>query len=248
MVRVVLFLLFLGLASSSFATDGRCSLKEWQPQSLNHIGYGYDHLLAHDLCGALEEFQKANSLLDHSDNSSSVMSFLISFGQSIAYDALGFSERCTQAIGSMFFAMNSYDEDLSEIGSERECSSPEYDSSIDFLRTLIAIAPSYQAQELLTSLVNEIEEQLLPEFKFAKSPLLGSPDYIFDYRTNDFTFNQCKSFWKKLKKWGRELLEALHILKEASEHAKHIKRNIDEIRDSNRYHNPRDINPNFRTS
>jgi hypothetical protein len=247
-LRLVLFVLLVGLGSPCFSTDGRHNLKEWQSESLNHLGYGYDSLLSHDLCGALEEFQKANSLLDRSDNSSSVISFLISFGQSIAYDALGFSEHCTQAVGSMFFAMNSYDEDMSEVELETDYSSPEYDSSIGFLRALIAIAPSYEAQELLTSLIDEIVEQSLPEFKFAKPPILGSADYIFDYETNDFTFNQSKSWWKKLKKWTREVLEYMHILKEVTEEAKHIKRNVDEIRNSNQYRDPRYINPNMRVN
>jgi hypothetical protein len=245
LLRLVLVVLLLGLGSLCFSSDGRHNLKEWQSESLNHLGYGYDNLLAHDPCGALEEFQKANSLLDRSDNSASVISFLISFGQSIAYDALGFSEHCTQAVGSMFFAMNSYDEDVSEVELETD-GLPEYDSSIGFLRDLITIAPSYEAQELLTSLVDEIEEQLLPDFKFAKQPVLGSADYIFDCKTNDFTSFQCKSFWKKFTKWANRVLEFLHLAEKASDHAKNIKKNIDEIRNSNQYQDPHYVNPNMR--
>ncbi len=185
MLKLVIFMFFLGMGSTCFSEDDKQhQLKEWQSESLNHLGYGFGNLLTHEHCIALEEFQKASSLLDHSDNFSSLISFLICFGQSIAYDALGFSEQCKQAIGSLFFAMNRFDDEDSGFDFEVDPGTFKNDSSISFLRDLIAIAPSREVRELLNGLVEDIEEELISAFTFAKQ-VLGSADYVFHYNSNN---------------------------------------------------------------
>lgn len=247
MLRLVMLMLLLGARSQCFsADDDTHHLQEWQMESLNHLGYGFANLLTHEHCYALEEFQKANSLLDLSDNSSSLISFLICFGQSIAYDALGFSEKCNQAIGSLFFAMNRFDEDDPGFDFEAGSGSFEYDSSVNFLRDLVTIAPSREVRELLNALIDDIEEQLLPDFTFAKRPVLGSTDYVFQRDSNDLTVNQCKSFWKKFEKSLRKIGEFLGILEKISKDMKNIKKNIDDMRASNQYQNPHYVDPNMR--
>lgn len=49
-------------------------------------------------------------------------------------------------------------------------------------------------------------DQLLPAFTLAKSPFLENEKFDFD-QCQDFSAKQCTSFWKRLKKWTKELVD-----------------------------------------
>lgn len=117
---------------------------------------------------------------------------------------------------------------------------------MEFLRNIADIAPSREVRELLFSLIDEMAEELVPAFEFARSPILDSADWDFDYGGDNASITQCKSWWKKLKKCLREVGEFLHLLEKASKSAKNIKRNLDDIRRSNQYNNPRYLDPNYK--
>lgn len=178
MLRLIVLRLFFGIACLGiglpcFAEEFEPTLKEWQSESLTYLGNGNAHLLAHEPWQALENFQKASALLDPTDNSSFVIGFLISFGQAIAYDCLGFHGKCKEAIGSLFLAISGYDDEESpETGLNTDSNSHEYESSVQFLRNLAVIAPSLEVRELLLSLIDDMESESLPSFEFAKSPCL----------------------------------------------------------------------------
>ncbi len=93
-LRLTVVLVFLGMGFPCFSEEFQRDLKEWQSESLMHLGNGTANLLSHEPWHALEDFQRASTFLDPSDNSSFVIGFLISFGQAIAYDCLGFQENC----------------------------------------------------------------------------------------------------------------------------------------------------------
>lgn len=251
MLKLTLLRLFfavacLGIELSCFAQELHPALKEWQNESLTHLSNGTINLLSHEPWHALENFQKASTLLDMSDHSSLIINFLIFFGQAVAYDCLGFHEQCKQAIGSLFFSINGYDSDVSTTdGQYIDSNSHEYASSVQFLRNLAAIAPSYEVRELLFSIIDEIANELLPSFEFAKSPCLGNGDWVFDYGTEDVSITQCKSLWKKFKKWCHEIGELLRLIEKATDAAKGIKRNIDELHRSNQYNDPRNLTPDY---
>lgn len=246
-LSLILVVTFFGIGCPCFSEEIRPNLKEWQSESLIHLGLGNAHLLAHEPWQALEDFQRASSLLNPSDNSSFVISFLISFGQAIAYDYLEFRDQCKQAIGSLFFAFDGYDdEESTETGEESNFNSQESGSSLELLRNLASIAPSPEVRELLFSIVDEIEEELLPSFEFAKSPFLGNTDWFFEYETDNVSIAQCKSWWKKAKKWGYEILEFLHLVEKATKTAKDIKKNLEGLRNSNQYQNSQQFESNYR--
>jgi hypothetical protein len=228
MLRVVLVILLLGIWFPCFSEESRDDLREWQSESLEYFIYGSAHLLEHEPWRALENFQTAT---DHLDRSSSAMSFLVSFGQVIAYDVLGFKEQCKQAIGSLFLAVNEGDKEdqEAEMNTNREFSiSGEYEEAVGFFRDLAAVAPSPDVRELLFSFIDEIAEEALPAFKIAKAPLFGKADWDFDYGKDDGSMMQCKSWWKKFKKWCYEVIEVLGIASDAYKKINDIRKSHEE--------------------
>ena len=231
MIRVVLATLLLGIWLPCFSEESRNDLKEWQSESLQHFIYGSAHLLSHEPWRALEDFQTAIECLDKSDRSPSAISFLISFGQVIAYDVLGFREQCKQTIGTLFLAVNECDDQDQDdgINTNKDFSvANEYEEAVDFFRDLAAIAPSPDVRELLFSFIDEIADEVLPAFKFAEAHFLGKTDWDFDYGKDDVSIMQCKSWWKKFKKCCYEVLELLGIASEAYKKLNEIKKSHEE--------------------
>jgi hypothetical protein len=252
MLRLILTTLFLGIWLPCFSEEFRNNLKEWQGESLKHMSDGSINLLSNEPWRALRDFQRAEALLDRSDRASSAIGFLISFGQVIAYDALGFREQCKQSIGSLFLTFNEYNKEEdrnAEDGTNKNFLVPdEYEESVEFLRNLAAVAPSSDVRELLFSFVDQIAEELLPAFKFSGALFFGEAAWDFDYGKNDVSIMQCKSWWKKFKKWCREVGELLGILNKGYKDAKGIKNTYDEWKKNQNYTNPNYINPNFRVN
>ena len=246
-LRLFFLVACLAVGLPCFAEESESFLKEWQSESLTYIGNGNAHLLAHEPWQALENYQKANEFLDLTDNSSFVLGFLISFGQAVAYDCLGFHGKCKQAIGSLFFAINGYDsEEPAGVDQNPDSNSHEYESSVQFLRDLAAIAPSLEVRELLFSIIDDIESELHPSFEFAKSAHLGNGDWTFDYGTDNVSITQCKSFYKKFIKFLNKICEALHIIDKTTKAMKEINQNFQDLKRSSQYNDPRYASPGYR--
>jgi hypothetical protein len=149
----------------------------------------------------------------------------------IAYDILGFRDQCKQTIGSLFLAVNEYDDEDkdAEINPNKDFSvANEYEEAVDFFRALAAVAPSPDVREFLFSLIDEIVEEVLPAFKFDKAPFLGKVDWDFDYGKDKVSIMHCKSWWKKFKKCCYEILEFLGIASEAYKKINEIRKSHEE--------------------
>jgi hypothetical protein len=145
MIKWVLTVMLLIIGFPTFSDEFQHSLQDWQTEALLHLGYGNAHLLSHKPWQALEHFQKAMSLLDESDDSSCLIGFLITFSQVIAYDFLGFRDQCKQSIGSLFLAINAYDngEDVLFENNEPMAEKNGGDKiAIQFLQALAILTPS----------------------------------------------------------------------------------------------------------
>ncbi len=170
-------------------------------------------MLSHEPLRALEDFQWANAHLDTSDASSNPIGFLITFSEVIAYDCLGFHDRCKRAIGSLFITINENDESDVTIFEDQQPVNEKNDDTklaIQFLQKIVYLAPSTEVRELLLSLVEDMAEELLPAFKFADQTFLENELSSFDYGQDQFSIDNCKSFWKRFRKWCREVGGWLH--------------------------------------
>ena len=98
-MRLILIIVFVGSGIFCFSEEETVIENQWQVESLIYLEKGNEYLFLHEPISALENFQRASSFLDTSDNSANVIGFLISFGQVIAYDILGFREHCKQSLG-----------------------------------------------------------------------------------------------------------------------------------------------------
>lgn len=137
--------------------------------------------------------------------------------------------------------VNEDDDDAQDIDFEMHNSfsiSNEYEESVEFLRSLAAMAPTNNVKELLFSLVDEIADEVLPSFKVAEAHFLEKADWDFDYGRGDVGVIQCKSWWKKLKKWCREALEMLRIVNEGYKQVKGIKDTHDDWNQKQKYTDP----------
>ena len=102
MFRFLLTLLLLITKFSGFSNQYHDPIQNWRNEVTLHLSYGNLHLMSDQPWLALEEFQKAKSFIDVSESSSLPLDFMITFGQVIAYDRLGFHDQCKQAIGAMY--------------------------------------------------------------------------------------------------------------------------------------------------
>lgn len=215
MIRWIFALLLLVVKYPGFAEeDLHYHLQDWQNKALSHLAQGNMHLLAHEPWRTLEDLQWANACLDTSDTSSSPIGFLITFSQVIAYDCLGFHDQCKQAIGSLFITINENGEDngtASEDQSFANEKNEDTEFAIQFLQKLVVLAPSTEVRALLLSLVEDIAKEMLPAFEFADQSLLEN-QLIFSYSQDQFSIDFCKhkSFWKKFRKWCKDVGEWLH--------------------------------------
>ncbi len=231
MLKLLLLGIFLTNGFSAFASDSLPISKSWEINSLFYLESGNTQLLMHKPVNALEDFQTATAFLDKSDKSASVIAFLISFGQTIAYDAIGDKEQCKQSLGSLLFSINAYDEfEDDEVGDKTGeidiLISTDYQEVINFLRELVNIAPSQEVREILLSFIEEMSEEVLPAFKLADRSFSNASDWRFDYG-QDAYIDHCKSFWKKIKKFFREAAEVMKYIAAGCKSAKEIKDTYD---------------------
>ena len=239
MISALLFITGLPIFSEETSNEFHYPLQEWQNEALLYFSYGNVHLLSHEPWKALEQFQRANSLLDKSDSSSCPIGFLITFGQVIAYDCLGFHDQCKQAIGSLFLNFNEYD-DGDDLPSEKdECSQTTYEESkvaLQFLQNLAILAPSSEIRELLFSLIEDMAEELLPAFQFADPLPLGG-DLLFSSAQDDYSIEFCKhkSFWKKFTKWCLEVKDWIDTVLKIIKGANDIKEAYNKWKKSSQY-------------
>jgi hypothetical protein len=196
------------LGYSAVAEESENGLLEWECETLFHIANGSGHLVSQEPWEALESFDKAKSVLDKACEPHHPINSLITFNKIIAYDCLGFDEQCRQSIGSLFLAINENDNEQEtdgtiSLGEESENSK----IAILFLQNLAILAPSSQVREFLFSLIEDMADQLLPAFEFAEPQFLEYESFEFDGYQNQFSYNQCKSLWKRIRKWTIEFAD-----------------------------------------
>jgi hypothetical protein len=128
---------------------------EWYSESLTCWAQGGVRLVSHQPMRALEDFQKAASLIDSNDEFSYRAQFFIQFGKTIAYDMLGFDDQCKQSIGSMVLIMH-------RENSEESCPfTDQCQIAIKFLRKLVGNSPSFDVQSFLLAILDDAEEEWL---------------------------------------------------------------------------------------
>ncbi|GEM_PF-5514457 len=106
---------------------------------------------------------------------------------------------------------------------------------ISFLRNLAVLSPSIQVRELLFSLIEDMENQLLPPFEFAQSCFFENEGFVFKENQNQFSFNQCKSFWKRLRKWTTEFADWVYNLYKVCRGINDIKKAYNEWQNEGNY-------------
>lgn len=213
MIRRICLVLFLGMISPCFSEEIEKTKQEWYVESLYYLGNGHINLLMHEPAMALDNFQKATELLDESDkSSSSVIKFLISFGEAIAYDSLGLKEESIRSLGMLLIAFNEYEpEEIQDSHRNDDCSIPNHcEEAIEFLRAVVNVSPSSNIREVLFSLIDSMADELLHAFKLSDQSSFGRNEWYFDYR-QDFSIRLCDSSWDKYKnfcKWLYEFITA----------------------------------------
>jgi hypothetical protein len=173
------------------------------------VGCGNESLLSCNYSRALDEFDKASSLLKKLEEPCLELDFLISFGKVIAYDNLGLKQECQNSLTSLFLILNE-EEDINEnyeLDNSTNQLPEEYAEADQIMKKLALLAYSPNIRGLLLSLLDEMFENLLPLFKIAEPAFLGQNDWKFDTNTEAYN-NLCKSFWKNLKRRPAEYTNA----------------------------------------
>jgi hypothetical protein len=224
--------MFFGIGLHSFCEAAPQKPAQRHTESLLYLENGYRQLLLNESKQALTDFENATASLEDIDKSSCAINFLISFGQVIAYDSLGFREECMQSVGSLLFAITAYDERNygTEIGTSQDVLSPiEYETTIGFLTTLSTVAPSPEVQDLLFSIIDEMAEEFLPAFKFAEQPFSNTVSWDYDYE-KEASIENCKSFFKRLKNILKEVSDYIYYIAKGLKAAKEAKENYDALK------------------
>lgn len=150
MLRAILMAIFLGTGCVGFSEQLLPqALLQSQGDSLVYWGRGYANLLGNEPLRALENFRKSTAALNRPDDWAGAVSFMISFGEIVAYDMLGSRAECKQALGSLLLAASEDDEedDEEEIADDEE--------GVEILLALANLAPSPDIRKLLFALLEE---------------------------------------------------------------------------------------------
>lgn len=152
---------------------------------LLYLAYAQASLLIHDADSAVAYLDQAASLIDPSDQEAPIYQFFLSFGQAIAFDQLGNRAACQQAIGALCLEMNRADGET-ESDYATSYSSQTAQLVVDFLRAIVATAPSTDVKALLSDLVDEIAEVMLYEEVGSGSSEVGRNDSGSPFLTSAF--------------------------------------------------------------
>jgi hypothetical protein len=68
MIRWLLAVILVVINGSIFTEEFKHHLQDWQGEALFHLGNGNAHLVSQEPLHALEDFQKAKSLLNKTDS------------------------------------------------------------------------------------------------------------------------------------------------------------------------------------
>jgi hypothetical protein len=248
MIKWICSLILVVIGYFAVAEEPHHEMLDWECEALFHTANGNYHLISQQPWNALEDFHKAKSILDKTGNFDHPINYLITFSEIIAYDCLGFDEQCRQSIGSLFLSMNEDSEEgWAENGSPTEKENEDSKVAIFFLQNLAILAPSDQVREFLFSFIEDMADQVLPAFEFAETRSLNYETFEFVYGPDQFSPEQCKSFWKKLKKWTREFIDwaqdiykAIKTIGDAKKAYQELKKEKDfklSYDEFNRYHN-----------
>lgn len=249
MIRIFFLTALLFNAIRCFSSEETHDPNEWVTKSLLHIAQGNTYLYQNNPHRALTEFEQAHSVIDISDRSAFAIGFFARFGEIIAYDRVGSYQKCKESIGSLFLSINNFDEDGSEKIPDHELQSDfaRDEASIESLRSLANLAPSSDVREILFSLIADVAETMLSDYKFSEAAFLKNDTWHFSDSSDGVYLVECKSFWKRAKKWMKEVGIFLHLVSDTTKKLKEIKDNIDHLRNQNptqpqSYY----VNPNYR--
>lgn len=230
MFRLLFTVTLLGIGIPCFSEEMPQSVEEMnlhdESMALVYIGCGNANLLAHNFSLALEDFQRASSLLSKLETPMLEMAFLVSFGKAIASDNLGLKDQCQNAIGAMFFILNEgqtdeesdgYDSGISDAILPNEC-----EEAADIMKQLATLAPSTSVREILLSIVQEMSQELLPLFKIADPVPLSQSDWKYNSENTDASNELCKSWWKKIEKFANKAYKTVLKAKEVWDFIKDI--------------------------
>lgn len=231
-MRLIMIAVLLAFVNNCFSVESASTAQnnESHQESLAviYIGCGNGNLLYQDYSSALEDFQRASSVLDKCDCHCPELDFLIAFGRVIAYDNLGLEDKCYATMTSLLRIFNeekNADDDFGSNGLEDE-SSEYYEEAGELLRKLAGLASS-SVRNFLLSFVDEMSEELLPSFKVSDAVPLSQLSWKYNNR-NTATVDLCKSsFWKKVGKTAKGVYKAMMKTKQVIDFLKELKETFD---------------------
>lgn len=200
-MKAILFAICIGLISPSFSdeTSNFSEKVEMHDDSLMliYLACGNANLLSGDFESSIQDFQKASTLLTKTQEQYSELEFLVSFGKAIAYDNLGMVDQAKQAIGSLFILINE-SEDIESNSITGKPSSSDSQEAVEIMRKLASLASTSQIRDMLLLIVDEMSEELLPQFQFSDSYSINQ-DWDFDYSSVMALLNPANRFGKEQK-------------------------------------------------
>lgn len=164
---------------------------------LVYLASGTKRLIQKEFAETLEHLEKAQQILRLGDGSEELpfsgMNFLITFEKAIAYDALGEPRKCEELLDLLFLMLRD-DALQAEPGDTLSLSTRAM--TVDFLSTLISLAPSIWTRDQLRAIV----EDLTAEFTSFGLPSLSHLRRSSGHAQQTALFLQRCGFWKTCKK------------------------------------------------
>ena len=191
--------------------------------SLVYIGCGNESLKLQKFSSALEDFQKASSLLGEPEDHPPELDVLILFGEVIAYDNIGSKDDCLRCLRDLKSIINSENGvENSELSYDyNDFSLEDYQEAIETtsdLCYLASLACSQEVKEELFLVINKMFEDI-------QGQLYTGQNLEFQYKLKE-TKEQvelCKAKWiKKLEKIAKRVYKVFKKVKEVWEFVKEV--------------------------
>jgi|GEM_PF-2690189 tetratricopeptide (TPR) repeat protein len=198
-----------------------------QGLSLVYIGFGNESLSLKKFSSALDDFQKAFSLLGKPEDHPPELDVLILFGEVIAYDNLGLKDDCSKYLAILKSIINSDNEiEDSEFSYDyNNFSLEDYQEAIETtsdLYHLASIACSKEIKEELFLIINKMFEEV-------QGQLYTGQNLEFQHKLTETkeTVELCKAKWiKKIEKVAKNVYRIFKKVKEVWDFAKDINKTL----------------------
>ena len=178
---------------AALSQESECSTKpnaaDYETLAMFTANQGMAQLLLHNYSFALDELQRAEALLERSNEASPETEFLIRFGQAVAFDNLGNQAQANRMIELMNqkFQECEPSDDLqmnTDIAEEMQ--------AVDLMQQIALLAPS-----------DDVKARLLSFFESAHCEMICChANNHSDYEANKHSSH----VWKKVKKICKEIL------------------------------------------